>query len=227
MRQLLIISLLIILLNACTSSEKQSIVKLQTTNENSSNNLGWPPEVYNKIKGIEHLFIKNNVKNFDCADIEKYYYDNGTKVNTEGLTQVNDTLNKRLFGNYSNDKGTFDRCYLFSIEKPINNFYPITVIQYFGVVERPIIMILYDNKGRIVNSIEVADFYGETGGCLKSKFINDTILIQNIRWDDYGLDTLTNQQIFESTFKEQEVTIKSNGEIIFKELKKWTEVRKE
>jgi hypothetical protein len=183
--------------------------------------LNWPAPVYHKFKDVESLFVKSDLGRYDCSYLEEYYTDNNTKLNTADLFQVNENVCKKIFGDYRNDYGAFCSSYLYSIENPIQNFYPITVIQNFGVAERPIIMLLYNAKAEIAASFEVANLYGETGGCLSSYFINDSTLIQNFKWDDFGVDTLTQQDIYESAYMTQELTISKNGEVHTKELKRW------
>lgn len=183
-----------------------------------NNQTNWPENIYNKIKGIENKFIKKNIRNFNCSDIAKYYFDNGTKINAEGLTQVDSNLCKQLFGSY---RGEYCGSYLFSIGRPIHKFYPITVIKYFGVTETPLIMVLFTEGGQIVNTLEVANLYGEGGECLNSEFINDSTLILTYQWNSFGIDTVTNKDVWESEFLSKQVIITQKGEFIEKELKRW------
>ena len=118
-----------------------------------------------------------------------------------------DAINSRkLFGNSKTGYGIYKNPYLYSIERPIMDFFPITVIQMFGVAERPLILVLYDEKGKYINAIEVADFYGETGGCLNSFFINDSTLIREYEW----LEPDDKDEIA-TTYRKEKVIIHKNG----------------
>ena len=98
-------------------------------------------------------------------------------------------------------------------------FYPIIVIQYFGVVERPLMLVLFDSNGDFVNAVKLADSYGETGGWMKSRFINDSTIIQDFKHDEFGLDSLGND-VFESTYSSGKVVIQNDGKITAEEIEK-------
>jgi hypothetical protein len=114
-----------------------------------------------------------------------------------------------LFGNANSNLINFHNSFLYSIEKPFMHFFPITVIS-FGVVKRPLILVMFDSVGNYVNSIEVADSYGEEGGCLYSAFINDSVMTQMYSWDGIVEDSLGNNKR-ESIFRKQNVIFKEDG----------------
>lgn len=169
-----------------------------------------------KFENIERLFPYQHLKKFDCPLLERY-----VNLDGYGLTEI-DSLNcKNVFGSYQNEFGGFDNGYWFSFEGQIHDLYPITVLQYIGVVERPLVMVLFDRHGNVINSFPVADFYGESGGCLSSEFLNDSTLEQNYEWHEIGYDAETNKDIIEIEYKTQHLTILSSGEIKIEEIKTW------
>jgi len=136
------------------------------------------PEI---IKQFADKFVKTDLGTYQCSEIEKYLN------NQDDLYVIDSIESQKIFGNNKSENyGSFVGSSLFSIEKPILNFYPITVIQGFGVAERPMMLVLFDKNGKYVNAIEVADAYGEEGGCLSSYFVNDSLLIREYEWDEYG-----------------------------------------
>ena len=225
MRQTLLY-LIIFFLVSCgqpsSTNDQASSPQTDTFGIVGNNSLKWADSIYSKFSNFEHSFIKRDLREYSCSDLEPYFYDSGTKIKTDELTQVDTILCKRLFGNHKNEYGDFCGSYFFSIDRPIHNFYPITVIQGFGVAERPIVMVLFNNNGQIVNTLEVADKYGESGGCLSSKFINDSTLIQDFEWPEYGEDSVSGKEIWETSYLTKQVTITSTGQLIEKELKRWT-----
>jgi hypothetical protein len=122
-------------------------------------------------------------------------------------------MTKSLFGLHESKYGPFTYGYLYSIEKPFMNFYPITVIYYFGVDDRPVLLVLFDSIGQFVNSIEVANSYGEGGGCLSSRFINDSTILRDYEWNEYEPDSLGYDQIG-TAYSSEQLIIRKNGTYI-------------
>jgi hypothetical protein len=212
------------LFSACGFSSEADESVLGIQNHHFKCTTDWAPGAYSKIKGIEHLFVRSDSKQFDCSELEEFFENNGLIVNTSALTEVDTALCSMLFGDYQNDLGSLCGSFLFSVERKIHDFHPITVFQHFGVVDRPMVMVLCNSRGDIINTLEVANLYGEIGGCLSSEFINDSTLYQTFRWDEYGIDFLSNQEIWERLFLLRETTISSVGRILEKDLKSWLEV---
>jgi hypothetical protein len=176
---------------------------------------------------MKDKFVKTDLRQYDCTYIESYFYDNGTKINTDGLVLVDNDLCKKLFGDYKNEFGKLCGSYLFSIDRPVHKLFPITIIQGFGVVERPLVLVLFNENGEVVNSLEVADLYGEGGECLNSVYINDSTLVQSWELSEFGYDSISDKDIWETTYVKSEVTITSKGEFIDKELSRRTIIRTE
>ena len=173
-------------------------------------------ELQNKFENIEKFFPYQHLKKFDCSLLERY-----VNMDGYGLTQI-DSLNcNQVFGSYQNEFGGFNNGYWFSFEEQIHDFYLITILQYIGVVERPLVMVLFDRHGNVINSFPVADFYRESGGCLSSEFLNDSTLEQNYEWHEIGYDAESNRDIIEIEYKTQHLTILSSGEIKIEEIKTW------
>ncbi len=126
------------------------------------------------------------------------------------LFELDSVSYKKIFGNHKTEYSNFSNAYLYSIEKPKMGFYPITVIQMFGVAESPMMLVLFDKEGNYINAIEVADAYGEEGGCLNSYFVNDSTLVRQYEWNEYDED-YTN--IIATRQKTDTIVIHKNGEI--------------
>ena len=175
------------------------------------NQYAWIDSFPQKIKSLRDSFYCYDLgKNFRCALIDDFFSNFGTRVVTTGLTKIDSTLSKLFFENSISENDVLRSSYLYSIERPFMDFYPITVINPNPVVERPLTLILFDHNGKYLNSIEVADSYGETGGCLESSFINDSVMVQKFRWDEYDIDSLGND-VFTSSFHTQKVVFNRNG----------------
>ena len=172
--------------------------------------LDWIDEFPMNIKEIRDKFYAYDVGSFNCSIIDQFYSNFGTKLNSTKLTPIDSMMNNNLFGNYESDYGTLSSGYLYSIERPFMNFYPITVINYFGVVDRPVLLVLFNSNGQLVTSIEVANSYGEGGGCLSSSFVNDSTLLRNYEWNEYEIDSLGNDH-FEYDSSSELLIIKTNG----------------
>jgi len=177
----------------------------------------WVNSFPNNIRKIKSQFKRMNVSKYNCSIIDEFYSDYGTKVDTKDLIQLDSITFSELFGSASKDLEDYCESYLYSIERPFLGLYPITLIKYFGVVERPLMLVLFDSNGKYLNSIEIADSYGETGGCLSSKFSNDSTMIQEFEWYDYGVDSIGND-VWETTYQTQTVIFKRNGEFEIKNI---------
>ena len=183
---------------------------------------GWSNDAFEHIRKIEPLFPLKNHQDFHCSLFSEYRDGNGTKVNTSDLHQVDSSMCLQLFDNYSNDFGYLCGGYLFSIEKSIHDFYPITLIQYFGSSESPLVMILFNSDGKVMNSLVVcSDYHGE--GCLNSSFKNDSTLIRTYEWSEITVGEENEEDIWETTYMMEEVIITSSGKLLTTELKRWTE----
>jgi len=192
-------------INTVKKTEKitDSIASLNNPTNKSKKFYDSYPEV---LKKFENKYFKIGIGSFNCSDI-KQFYDNEGKLNTESLFKIDSIVSNKLFGNNkSEDYGTYTGSYLYSLEKPILNFYPITVIRMFGVAESPILLVLFDKNGKYINSIEVAGIYGEIGGCMNSFFINDSTLVR-----EYKLDNLDENENYYTTKDEDKVIIHKNG----------------
>ena len=196
--------------NSANQSINSDQISNNQTNTTLENPFDWIDSFPQKIKLLQKSFYRYGLNSYDCLLIDEFFYDSGTKVNMKDLVQIDTTLCHLLFENAISAHDIICNSYLYSIEKPFMGFYPITVINPLGVTERPLILILFDANGNYVNSIEVADSYGESGGCLKSYFLNDSVLKQEKRWDKYDIDSLDND-VFESSFKFQKVIFSRNG----------------
>ena len=218
MNKLKYIFIIILFVTGCHSANKIN-PKEDNSNEGSIVIEGTPnyiKELESKFENIEKFFPHKHLKKFDCSLLERY-----VNLNGYGLTKI-DSLNcNNVFGSYQNEFGGFNHGYWFSFEGQIHDFYPITILQYIGVVERPLVMVLFDRHGDLINSFPVADFYGESGGCLSSEFLNDSTLVQSYEWHEIGYDAETNKDIKEIEYKTQHLTIMSSGEIEIKEIKTW------
>ncbi len=188
--------------------------------EIASSDVALPQVLKDRLGAHLHSFVETGLVSYECDIIDQYYEDYGTKLNTSGLVQIDSVSCVRLFNQYQNQFGGFCYSYFYSIDQPVNGFFPITVIQDFGVAERPLIMVLFNESGDIVNSIEVADSYGETGGCLSSQRINDSTLIQQGSYPDFGIDEVTGEDVWETEYVKTQITIRSTGEIIEEELER-------
>lgn len=170
-----------------TFATKNNKIESKVDNQEKTKNI--VKDTYNSypetLTKLEDKYYKIDLGSFDCAEISQFYNYLG-KLDTKGLFEIDSITGKELFGdNNSESYGSFSGSYLYSLEQPILSFYPITVIQWFGVVERPMMLVLFDKNGKYVNAIEVADAYGEEGGCLNSYFVNDSTLIRKYEWDNF------------------------------------------
>ena len=217
-----LISLVIILSISCNlkntherNLDKMAGAKVQDEKSTTENQHDWIDSFPSKIKSLRDSFYHFELgRTFLCEFIDEFFFDNGRKVITNGLIPIDSTLCETLFGNV-NTKQNIDInilccAFLYSIERPFMGFYPITTINPLGVVDRPLTLILFDANGNFLNSIEVANSYGEVGGCLESSFVNDSTMIQKFRWDEYNEDNLGNGGI-ESSYHTQKVIFKRNG----------------
>ena len=191
-------------------SEAKSIDSTETnandlTTQIKEEQLSWLTNFPDNIKSIENLFDKKDLKRFNCNEVERFisYSESPTK---EILTEINSNINNVLFGDSSLN---FEGFYLYSIQKPIQSFFPITIINTNGAAERPMLLILFDSTGKYVNAIEVADKYGQIGGCMNSRFINDSTLLMDYTWDNYDEDTLGNENWYTTTDKRKSIIHKS------------------
>ncbi|MCE4566376.1 hypothetical protein INQ51_18800 [Maribellus sp. CM-23] len=216
MKLLKYISIILLFLTGCNAAHKNSLK--EENNLDDSVLIEGAPNYFvalqNKFDSIEEFFPHQHFKKYDCSLLERY-----VNLDGYGLTAI-DSLNcHKVFGSYQNEFGGFNQGYWFSFERQIHDFYPITVLQYIGIAERPLVMVLFDKHGDIVNSFPVADFYGESGGCLSSEFLNDSTLLQNYEWHEISYDAETNKDTIEIEYKTQHLTILSSGEIEIKEIK--------
>jgi hypothetical protein len=173
----------------------------------------WIDSFPENIKKLKDSFTGNTSQSFSCGIINKYLVLHGTRerLETKDLVQIDSLTCNNLFGDHESLYGNFCSSYFYSIEKPFLGFYPVTVIQGFGVDERPLMLVLFDSNGKFINSIEVADSYGEAGGCLSSKFVNDSTLIRKFKWDELvGVDSL-GVGIMETTTKLDTVIFDRTG----------------
>lgn len=185
---------------------------------------GLPQTLINKLGTYWDAFVEENLSDYDCESIDQYYEEYGTKLNTSHLAQIDSVTCGRLFGLYKNRHGYFCYCYFYSKDQPINGFYPITVIQQFGVVDRPLVMVLFDESGELRNSVEVANAYGELGGCLSSQRINDSTLIQELSIPEFWIDSVTGEDTWETEIVRTQITIHATGEISETELERSRQV---
>ncbi len=213
-------------MNGCSQKSEEHISdstsEIFSSVEKIEGTLDYISGLNDKFDKIEKYFIPEKLDSYDCSLIDKYF----KKKNHELITKLIkiDSINcEHIFGTYKNDFGDFCSGYWLSYVNQIHNFYPITVIQYYGVVERPIVLVLFDRHGNVVNSLEVAGLYGETGGCLSSKYLNDTTLIRNFEWNEFGVDSITGEELWETEYSVQHATILSSGKIEMKEIKRWKE----
>ncbi|MEO0468095.1 MAG: YiiX family permuted papain-like enzyme [Bacteroidota bacterium] len=176
----------------------------------------WPEVLQEKCAFLASHFHQTGLSSFDCQIIEGFYSDYGTKLNTESLYELTEEEKKRLSGN-QNALGSF----VFGTAKPINGFYPLILFS-FGVAERPILLWLYDERGNFIQEVEVANYYGESGGCLYSERINDSTFLQHFSWETNIVDPegVADDQV-EMTFLEQQLMVHRDGSIREKELKRW------
>ena len=79
-------------------------------------------------------------------------------------------------------------------------------------------LVLFDSNGKYVNSVGIADSYGQAGGWTKSRFTSDSTLLQHFKYDYYGIDSLGND-IYESTYRHGTVVIHTSGEITVEDIK--------
>jgi len=179
----------------------------------NKNYLNWIDGFPKNIKAYRDQFYTYDNGSFNCSIIDQFYSDFGTNLNTENLVPFDSVMTKNLFGCNESEYGPFKYGYLYSIEKPFMNFYPITVIYYFGVDDRPVLLVLFDSTGIYINSIEVANSYGEGGGCLSSRFINDSTLLRNYEWNEYEIDSLGNDQIG-TAYSSEHLIMKKDGTFI-------------
>ena len=174
----------------------------------------WIDAFPQKIKSLRDSFYNYDLRpNFSSELIDKFV-NSGPRIITAGLTPIDSTIYKLLFedavSKQNIDKNIFCGAFLYSIERPFMGFYPITIINPMGVVERPITLIIFDTNGNLLNSIAVADSFGEGGGYLESSFINDSTIIQKFRWEEWGVDSLGNYET-ESSFRTQKVIFNHSG----------------
>lgn len=221
MTQRLLFVLMVFLISCSSKTTNQTdnsvlvddtLIEKKLTEENT-NNESWFDNFPDNLKQLENSFVKKDIKSYNCQIINQYYtyFNARERLNTKGLVQIDSLTCKELFGDTESEYGNFCSSYFYSIEKPIMNFFPITLFQMFGVVERPLMLVLFDSNGKYINSIEVADSYGETGGCLSSEFINDSTLIRNFKWTDHaGIDSL-GRDIFETTTRKEMVIFDRTG----------------
>lgn len=202
-----------------TASEEDENSKM-ISQEKALLKLDWPEELSSQFDSIARLCVRKNLNAYGCEMIEVYYANYGTQLNTSGLNQIDSLTCEKLFQGYQSSYGTFHESYFYSIDKPINGYYPLTMIQYFGVVDRPLMMVLFDSTGRVVNAIEVANSYGETGGCLSTERVNDSTLLQHAAWSEMGIDQETGEDIFETTYAKTQLVISSSGKVIKTELER-------
>jgi hypothetical protein len=179
----------------------------------NKNHLNWIDDFPKNIKAYRSQFYTYDVGSFNCSIIDQFYSDFGTKLNTKNLVPFDSVMTKSLFGLHESEYGPFTYGYLYSIEKPFMDFYPITVIYSFGVDDRPVLLVLFDSIGRFVNSIEVANSYGEGGGCLSSRFINDSTILRDYEWNEYELDSLGYNQVG-TAYSSEQLIIRKNGTFI-------------
>ncbi len=198
-----------------TKSGISEEISLTPLNKNAFN---WINEFPENVKTYMDKFYTKDIGSFNCSIIDQFYSDYGTKLNTNNLVPFDSVMIKSLFGNNESEYGPFLYGYLYSIEKPFMDFYPITVIYYFGVDDRPVLLVLFDSNGLFVNSIEVANSYGEGGGCLSSRFINDSTLLREYEWNEYELDSLGNEQMG-TAYSSERLIIKKNGTYIIEKQK--------
>ena len=160
------------------ANDTVSITKVRI-DETIENQYNWIDSFPEKIRLLRDSFYRYDLKkDFHCAFIDEFFYDMGTRVVTTELIPIDSTICKILFENDFSVLDTLGTPFLYSIERPFMSLYPITIINPNSVVERPLILVLFSHNGEYLNSIEVADSYGEGGGCLESRFINDSVMIQ-------------------------------------------------
>ena len=215
--------IILFLLFSCTSRHDKSsrLSKTIDTANSESNEVSndWLNNYPDLLVGLMSSFYKLDLSEYSCEFISPIVADMEDDYKIEKLVQIDSLLANKIFEAKLPEIPYLLDSYLFSIEKPIQGFYPITIINPYGVVERPMILILFNSNGEYVNFIEVADLYGETGGCLSSKFINDSTMIRNYEWYEYVIDSLGNEND-EIEYATQEVVISNNGKIELKELKR-------
>lgn len=213
---ILIITLITIGCNQ--SNEKSKIDNGFTDSINFEGTPNYIEKLENKFKDVEEFFPYQHLGKFDCSLIEEHIIQDSLE-----LTRIDSINCKKVFGDYKNDFGSFNNGYWISFEGHIHDFYPITVLQYIGVVERPLVMVLFDRHGKVINSFPVADFYGESGGCLTSEFSNDSTLVQSYEWYEFGIDPITGKETQSVEYRTQSLTIFSSGNIEISEIKSWKE----
>jgi hypothetical protein len=184
----------------------------------TSDTYGWPDKIFEKIKKYETSFIRQNLRSFDCSLLDPYFYDYG-KITTKGLTEIDSIAANTLFGNYVIDGLRLDGGYFFSIERPIHNFYPITIIKGFGVEGIPLTMILFDENGTIVNTLDVMFMPLEgASGCMKSRFVNDSTLVQHSEFAYYAGTDSAGNDLWNKSKSRREITIHSTGKVTISDL---------
>jgi hypothetical protein len=171
--------------------------------------LDWPKSAYAKFLKIDSLFKHSFLFGYECDFIAQYI--SGEKDRAQ-LAQVDSSICELLFGDLS-EFLKYRNYYLMSIEKPINRFYPITMASFNGVVDRPLQLLLFDSLGNFVNSLQVANAYGESGGCYWSKKYNDSTIMHENKVYEFGVDTTLKADIEETYFNYSKSIIHSNGEI--------------
>ena len=177
----------------------------------------WPEAVQQKLAFLAPHFLKRDLKGFDCQEIDQFFYDWGTKVNTDELYELKDEEKERLLAGNQQLFGT----YVYGTAVPVNGFYPLVLLD-FGVTENPLLLWLFDETGSFVHSIGVANAYGEGGGCMHSKRINDSTFLQYFSWDEVIIDPEGEEEDqFETTYMEQELIVHRDGRISETELKRW------